>query len=251
MRMTNVNPGTSAYVVPFATVSTMRFTGVPSPAAGQISARLESRRSSRVRTERLRAWSPNCFCRACASDEYCQSSGYIRTAKMSKVFWKIWMLPLALKNGSERTQSENEYYIVGASVPNAASAPTMIETSRSAARCPPREESNERLTVGSPTVKSTGAPLALSKVNSSIVDASMLAKTVVFARPFRICTPSSRRGSKLASTRPVNVFETPRAISMAIQICKERENGQTIRRVTHEYLSGEPGRSYDLQRRGK
>ena len=238
--MTNVNPGTPDYVVPFATASTTPFTGVPSPAAGQISARLESRLSSRVRTERLRGWSPNSFCRACASDEYCQLSGYIRTLKMGKVCWKTWKLALWSKNGSKRTQSENGYYIVGTSVPNAASAPTLIATPRSIATLPPKEVSKfERSTFGSPTVPSTGVLLALAfNVNSSPADASRLAKTVAFARPFRISTPRSRRGIKWASTRPVNVAEAPTSSLMAIQICKERENGQNIQRVTHEYLSG-------------
>ena len=97
----------------------------------------------------------------------------------------------------------------------------------------------ERSTFGSPAVPSTGVALALaSKVNSSPADASRLAKTVASARPFRIFTPRARRGIKWASTRPVSVAEAPTSSLMAIQICKQRENGQNIQRVTYERLSG-------------
>ena len=52
----------------------MLFTGAPSPAPGQSNIRLESRPASGVRTERLRAWSPNRVCKARSSEEYCQLS---------------------------------------------------------------------------------------------------------------------------------------------------------------------------------
>jgi hypothetical protein len=208
-----------AHDVDLQTTFTILFTGAPSPAPGQASIRLESRLPSRVRTERLRAWSPNCACKACSSvkvlsvelvygpQKWGRSAGRLRSCWSGRI--------MALK----RTWSENKYYLVGVHVPSAASAPTLIETPRSIPTEPSKEDStSEKSMFGSPTVPFTGVTLALaSKVNSSTADASTLAKTVDFAAPFRISTPISRRGIKWASTRPVNAAGAPTSTLIAIQ----------------------------------
>ena len=99
--MTNANPGTPAYVVSSRKPLKVNLV-VPSPVIEQFSARLERPLSSRVRTERLRAWPPNVFCKSCTSDEYCQSSGYIRTEVKGKVSLKSWKLSLGSNNDPKK-----------------------------------------------------------------------------------------------------------------------------------------------------
>jgi hypothetical protein len=195
--------------VPSATTSTILFTGDPSPAPGQTNTRLESRLLSRVRTERLRAWSPNCTCKACSSVKVLSVEFIYGPQKWGRSAGRLRSWLSRRRMALKRTQSENKYYMVGADVPSAASAPTLIETPRSIETEPPKEDS---------TFEKSGATLALaSKVNSSPADASTLAKTVACATPFRISTPISMRGIKWASTRPVNVAEAPTSSLMAIQ----------------------------------
>jgi len=143
----------------------------------------------------------------------------IRTSKSGKVFWKTSKLAPVLKNGSGRDSAWNRDNVVGADVPSAASAPTLIETPRSIPTEPPMEDSKFfKSTSGLPTVPSTGVPSILaSKVKSSPADASTLAKTVAFAAPFRSVTPISRRGIMWASARPVKVAEAPTLSLIAIR----------------------------------
>lgn len=167
----------------------------------------------------MRAWSPKFTYKAFSSDEYFQLSLYTDLENREGLLEDFEIGGLVEEWRYKGLSLRINYYIVDADVRSAASAPTLIETPRSIATRPPKEDSMfEKSIFGSPIVPFTGVTLALaSKVNSSPADASRLAKTVACARPFRISTPISRRGMMWASTRPVNVAEAPTSSLMAIQ----------------------------------